>query len=350
MSRRNQGPRLKWLAKRNCFYIVWTEHGRSRERSTGTADSGQAEAAFGEWLQARGRRGGPSDPSGILVTDVLASYASERGEKVESPERIAYAIDPLLQFWQGLAVSDVTPLTCSRYAAQRGRSDGTIRRELGVLRAAINYSHRCGRITRTVAVELPARPDSRDRWLTRNEAAAIIRSARTPQARLYLPLFILIGLYTGRRTEAILGLRWPQVDLKACRINFERIGRKKTNKRRGQGVPISPRLLPHLRRAKKRGTDLGPVIHRDGERLGKVLKGFKAACARAGVDDASPHTLRHTAATWLMQAGTDPWVASGYLAMSLETLLRVYGHHHPDHQRSAAENIGRRPQNVRVIQ
>jgi hypothetical protein len=30
--------------------------------------------------------------------------------------------------------------------------------------------------------------------------------------------------------------------------------------------------------------------------------------------------------------------------------LRVYGHHHPDYQREAAENIGKkRPQNVRVI-
>jgi hypothetical protein len=32
-----------------------------------------------------------------------------------------------------------------------------------------------------------------------------------------------------------------------------------------------------------------------------------------------------------------------------QTLLQVYGHHHPDYQRQAAENIGRRPQNVRVI-
>jgi len=50
-----------------------------------------------------------------------------------------------------------------------------------------------------------------------------------------------------------------------------------------------------------------------------------------------------------MQKRTDPWQASGFLSMSMETLLRVYGHHHPDYQREAAENIGRRPQNVRVM-
>ena len=71
-----------------------------------------------------------------------------------------------------------------------------------------------------------------------------------------MPLFILLGLYTGRRKEAILSLRWPQVDLEAALIDFEIAGRKRTNKKRGK-VPIPARLLPHLIRARRRGTDLG---------------------------------------------------------------------------------------------
>jgi integrase len=348
MPRRNQGPRLRWLEKRNCYYIVWTEHGRSRERSTGTADREQAEVTFAEWLQLRGRRDGPSDPSATLVTDVLNLYLQERGPKVAASGRIAYAVLALTDFFEGLTVADVTPQTCSRYSEKRGRSKGAVRRELGVLRAAINYAHKSGRITRPVALELPERPEPRDRWLTRTEAAHLIRAPRTAQARLYMPLFILLGLYTGRRKEAILSLRWPQVDLEGGRIDFEVAGRRRTNKKRGI-IQIPPRLLPHLRRARKRGTDLGYVLHINGERIKDIKKGFAGACARAGLQAVSPHTLRHTAATWLMQAGTDVWQASGFLSMSMETLQRVYGHHHPDYQREAAENIGRRPPNVRVI-
>jgi integrase len=161
-------------------------------------------------------------------------------------------------------------------------------------------------------------------------------------------LFILLGIYTGRRKEALLSLRWPQVNLQTGTINFEISGRRRTNKRRGV-VPIPPRLLPHLKRARRRGSEMGYVLHINGERIGDIKKGFAAACERAGLKNVTPHTLRHTAATWLMQAGTDPWQAAGFLSMSMETLLRVYGHHHPDYQRQAAENIGRRPQNVRVI-
>jgi hypothetical protein len=52
------------------------------------------------------------------------------------------------------------------------------------------------------------------------------------------------------------------------------------------------------------------------------------------------HTLRHTAAAWLMQAGVNKWQAAGFLGMSIEMLDRVYGHHHPDHLRAAAQAIG----------
>lgn len=191
-------------------------------------------------------------------------------------------------------------------------------------------------------MELPERPPARDRWLTRDEAAALIRATKTPQARLYLPLFILLGIYTGRRKEAILSLRWHQVDLNAKLINFERPGGETTNKRRGK-VRIPDRLLPHLIRARRRGSDIGYVIHENGKRIGDIKKGFAAACARVGLEEVSPHTLRHTAATWLMKAGVPIWEASQFLAMSEETLIRVYAHHHPDFTKTAANAIGSRP-------
>lgn len=73
-----------------------------------------------------------------------------------------------------------------------------------------------------------------------------------------------------------------------------------------------------------------------------VKTGFGTAVALAGLgDDVVPHTLRHTAATWLMQAGVEMWEAAGFLGMSVEILERVYGHHHPGYLRNAAQAISR---------
>jgi integrase len=348
MPRRNSGARLRFLEKRGCYYIVWTRNGRSRERSTGTADREQAEIALAEFIHQRTRSAGPRDPAQILITDVLADYAQERGPTTSAPSRIGYAVAPLAAFWEGRTVAEVTKQTCANYVATRKRSHGTSRRELGVLRAAINYAHAEGRLTRTVAVHLPESAEPRDRWLTRDEAARLVRAAlREPRVRLYLPLFILVGLYTGARKEAILSLRWSQVDLAAGRINFNPHEARRTNKRRAR-IPIPSKLLPHLRRARQRGTDIGFVIHENGARLKDIKKGFASACRRAHLEGVSPHTLRHTCATWLMQNGVSIWDASGFTGVTVETLQRVYAHHHPDYLRDPAEALSGRPRNVRV--
>lgn len=360
MARRNQGPRLKWLSKRNCYYIVWTEAGRSRERSTGTTDRKQAEIALREWFRLNARHTGPRDPSELLVTEALTDYAIERGPKLQARERLAFAVEALTPFWKAHSIAAITSQTCEEYIDYRkksrrakhnrkqGISIATIRRELGTLRAAVNYAYKRGRISRPVFIELPEPPKPMERWLTRAEMAALLRAARTPQARLYLPLFILLGLYTGRPKEAILSLRWPQVNLDGNYINFNLEGRAETNKKRGI-VRIPDRLKPHLVRARRRGSELGYVININGKAVQDIKKGFAAACTRAGLRGVTPHSLRHTAATWLMQAGVSIWEGAGFLAMSPDTLRKVYGHHHPDYMRDAANAFRSRPRNVRGI-
>ena len=265
MGRRNQGPKLRWLKKRRCYYIAWSEGGRSRERSTGTTDREKAEIYFAGWLADRQKRSGPRDPSEVLVTDCLADYAESavrRAEagKVMCPDRIAYAITPLAAFFEGRACDFVDEDICRDYGHWRQRAAGTIRRELGVLRAAIREAVRKNIVTREIAVELPIAAAPKSRWLTREEGAALLRAARqSTKAARHLSTFILIGLYSGKRKEAILSLRWSQVDLRAGVIAWERQTGPRTTKRRGRN-PVNPKLLNHLRRIRRFGSDLGAVV------------------------------------------------------------------------------------------
>ncbi len=147
----------------------------------------------------------------------------------------------------------------------------------------------------------------------------------------------MIALHTGQRKEAILSLRWPQIDLEGSSIQWNPEGRAQTKKRRPR-ARIPSKLLPHLRRARERGFDLGYVIHNDGRPIGDIKKSFADACRRAELKGVHPHVLRHTRATWGMQAGTGIWELAGFLGMTPETLEKVYGHHHPEFQLSAAEH------------
>jgi integrase len=351
MPRPNTGPRLKWIDKRGGFYVVWYEAGRERLRSAGTADGRAAEAFLEEFLrdrQARGRPAGPRDPREFPIAAALDLYGRIHAPETADPARIGCAISALLPFWGRLNAGDVSKATCQRYARERGVKPATARRELGTLKAAINFAHAEGHITFPVPVWMPEKPEGKDRWLTKAEAARLLNVARTGRAdtRLYLPLFILIALYTGARKEAVLSLRWPQIDLEAGRIDFAK-GRRRTSKGRTRGQPIPDRLLTFLRLAwRRRSSDVGFVIHDKGRSIkdiGDSRHGsFGRACKKAGLVDVSPHTLRHTCGTWMAQEGTGLHDIGGWLGHSSARTTELYAHHHPDFMADAKRAADRR--------
>jgi hypothetical protein len=88
-----------------------------------------------------------------------------------------------------------------------------------------------------------------------------------------------------------------------------------------------------------------------GKPIPSVKKGFQSAVRLAGLPGrVTPHTLRHTAATWLMQRGVPIWEAAGFLGMSPEVLQDTYGHHHPRYLQGAAAAIGQKTQYVSVVE
>jgi integrase len=355
MPRPNRGAYLKWIEDRGCFYIQWYEQGRPRKRSTGFADVHDAEGALAQFIAERQRQrvSGPREPGQLLVTDVLAYYIEHHAETVADPTRIKQAVKALVPFWIGVMVDGVTKATCQRYQRERAKAVGTVRRELTTLRAAINFGHTEGILTRPVPVWLPEKPDGKDRWLTRDEAAALLNAARTGRSdvRAYLPLFIVLGLYTGKRKQAILELRWPQVDMKNRLIDFRKRDddgdiQGQTSKRRGR-QPIPNRLMTFLRLAhRRRYSDLGYVIHDKGRRIIDIGDGksgsFGTARDRAGLSDVTPHTLRHTCGTWLAQKGVPLFQIGGWLDHSDARTTELYAHHHPDFQGEALDAFNRR--------
>lgn len=345
MPRRSQGPKLVFLRKRKVYYIRWNERGERGEHSTGTTDLQEAQAKLGAFIAERQRTnaGSPPNPTQVRIADVLADYAEARAPQIVSGARIGFAIGALLDFLGNKPVSDITPTVCDAYARNRGRADGTIRRELGVLRAALKWAEQNNRLSRAPFVRLPAPPPGKDRWLTRSEVARLVQAARNGRdaTGLYLPHFILLSLYTGGRKSAVLEMRWTQVNFDRQQIDLNPSGRRQTTKRRPT-VPMPPKLLGLLRRLRKRGSDIGYVIHRDGARINDIKKSFGYAARKANLPGVTPHTLRHTCGTWLAQAGVPLFEISGWLGHSHARTTELYAHHHPSYLKQALASFQKR--------
>jgi integrase len=369
MPQRSKGPRL-WPEKRRkdksgpgrepCWYIL---DGRTK-RSTGIRVENrrkapaEAEQALADYIADKHtvnrERDRPADA--VAVADVINIYLADKGEKVARPHELGMRAAALLRFWGDKRLNDVTGPSCRRYVLERN-SQSAARRELEDLRAAIGHHRSEGLCREVVNVILPERGPSRDRWLTRSEAARLIWSAwrfrecqkghATGRAsRKHVARFVLVALYTGTRAGAVCGasLRpaahtgW--VDLERGVFHRKASSERETKKRKPP-VRLPVRLLAHMRRWAKNGQSY--VVEFNGEPIKtSVEKAFKAACRDAGLPDVVPHHLRHTAATWLMQRGVTLNEASDFLGMTHETLLRVYHHSHPDYQKNAADAITRK--------
>ena len=325
---------------------VWHIRDEGKTRSTGCTSRSEAETVLAEYIRQRDRAGTSLEPHEITVADVLTIYAEEHAPTVANPARIGYAIEALLPFWAEMKLAHVKGETCRRYVKHRGRAAGTTRRELGALQAAINYCHREGYITSAPLVTLPNKPEPTTRWLTRSEAARLVWAAYRGHKSAHLARFILIGLYTGTRKDAILRMGFAAntvggwFDLERG-VMYRRADRERQTAKRRTPAPIPRQLAAHLRRWKAGGARW--AVEYQGGHVGDIKRAFPKAVKAAGLTDVTPHTLKHTAITWALQRGASVWDAAGFFATSAETIQSVYGHHSPDHQASVLRAIeGRR--------
>jgi integrase len=356
---RPRKPARLWQRPDNGAWIIRDGHVQVRT-GHGIGERGAAEEALADYLRSRKPpdRRGPAAPAELTVGEVLARYVDDKGSTLTGagPATLANSVAALVPYFGNLTCDSVKGTTCRAYTRERATprevtiktrngktlvrthsaGPGTVRRELGVLQAALNHAHEEGLLVHPIKVSLPDAGVPRDRWLTRSEAAKLLRAA-APHVRR----FILISLYTGRRATAVLDLTWTRVDLDQGVIRFRAEGQAETNKRRGR-VRIPRQLAAHLRRwhRDRAGTQ---VVEFRGERLDSIKTGIRRAAERAGLEGVTPHVLKHTAITWAVM---DPRLsiegAAEYFDTSPATIRRTYWHHSPHHQEEGLAAVERR--------
>ncbi len=212
-------------------------------------------------------------------------------------------------------------------------SNGTIARELGVLKAALKDYWKRGFLTTVPHIRSVSQPPPRQRFLTPPEFQRLIAECKEP----HLWRFVMIAVHTLQRPSAVLQLHRDQVDLVRNRIDFLRPGDTQTKKRRPV-VPITKTLKPVLLDA-LRESSTGHVVEWDGLPVANVRTAFKKACRRAGIKDASPYTLRHTGATLMAAAGVPLRQIAGMLGHTETRTTELYAKHSPEYLSEAAQAL-----------
>ena len=320
--------------------ITWTEARVTRSHATGATTQAGAALYLARWLEAREAPAMPEEPT---VAAVLAYHLDEARGRVADPRRLEHGAKPLRRHLGHKLAARLRPVDSRAYAQARaaeGAGPGTIGYELRQLRAALRLAHGEGLIATSPTIKPPARPEPRQRCLGRDEAARLLEACTAPHLRL----FVALALHTGARSGAIRGLTWDRVDLARRLIDFAEPGRQATKKGRAV-VPINATLatiLEAARSAMEREASPEPrhVVAYRGRPIGDPRRAFAAAVARAGLEDVTPHALRHSVATWLDAEGVDVRQVAAVLGHSdSRTTERVYIHRKAESLRAVLEAL-----------
>lgn len=308
---------------RGKYYAVWRERGETKRMSLRTSDLAEAQRQLADIQKT---------PIGNTVADIFTAYSVDKADRA-SHSRMLDAWKPLKPHFGALRPDQVTRDQCKAYIKERrsrGLRDGTIHKELGVLRAALKWADK----NTPAQFEFPPKPAPKERYLTRAEFEKLLAAC----ASHHMKLFVLLALSTAGRQGAILDLTWDRVDFDRELISLaipDDHGRRKGR----ATVPMTQSVKKALEEAKV--ISVTPyVIEYAGERVGSVKHAFKRACDRAKLEGVTPHTLRHTAAVWLAESGTPMAEIARYLGHSDSRITeQVYAKFSPDYLRKAASAL-----------
>ena len=231
----------------------------------------------------------------------------------------------LKPFFKDMRLDKISEFTLGKYKKHRlgqGAAPGTVNHELKTLSHLFTRAASpAWRWIKEPPCKIEKLDEGEGRVVTLNdeEIDALIEAAIADQDG-DVWLFILYGLNTSMRHREILKSRFDQIDWERRRQHIQEA------KAGARWQPLTSELIDILKNEREMREDQDGWIFPAKSSTAKhpyrdrVSRGFKRAVERAGLDPSkiTPHVMRHTAATRLIEGGAD-----------MITAAKVTGHKTP---------------------
>jgi integrase len=316
------------LFKRNdssYWWVRFIHNGRRIQHSTGTADQAKAQEYHDKlkaslWDQER---------LGVKPrrtwNEAVVKYLAETSHKASQSDDKTHLrwVD---RFLNGVMLDRIDRELLDRIMTARkaeGVANSTVNRTLEVVRAVLRRAaFDWDWIAKAPRVRMLPEPKRRIRWLTREEADRLIGAL--PE---HLAAMARFSLETGLRRANVTGLLWSQVDL-TRRTAWVHADQAKA--RKAIAVPLSATAVIVIReQIGKHSTHVSSFRGRPVRQVN--TKAWRQALKRVGIEDFRWHDLRHTWASWHVQAGTPLPVLQELGGWQVLEMVLKYAHLASDH-------------------
>lgn len=362
--------RLYTRGKRGIWWVdLGDVAGQRARRSTGTTDHAAAKEYAATLARDLWRARRLGETPRVTWDQAVLAWLEEHQHR-RSLEEIKRVLRWLTTHLRGTALSDITGATIRALAAARrdaavnrraiaralaagkpapppkSASGATVNRHLAQLSAVLHFARDRGWLASVPSMTKAHEPVKRVAWLTREQAAALL--AELPQ---HLAAMAAFALATGLRESNVRLLTWQQVDMQRGVAWFEAVEMKSA---RTHNVPLNADALRVL--AQQRGKHARWVFpvprwekkERPEDKPRQVADSptgkcsnhaWRKACQRAGVPWLRFHDLRHTWASWHVQAGTPLPVLQELGGWASLQMVQRYAHLGRSHVAAWAGNL-----------
>jgi integrase len=312
---------------RGTWWVSYMDASGQRKREAVVASTRpQAVAARnGLMLKAQQERIlGVREASNITTVDLLARYKRHQKPRLRPTtfERLTGILETLEARLPARA-KDISRHSVDQYISSRTEGDdkvapATIQKEFTVLKHALRLAveWKLLNVNPAVGAEVPKAPEGRTRYLSPTELKAVLQAApdwmRAPLAT---------AAFTGMRRGEIMGLRWMDVDIQGRRVFLH-----ETKNGTPRVVPLND-LAHGVLASLPEGQPADAVF--PGVDRQKLSVYTERLFAKLGITDASFHSLRHTAASWLVMGGADLHAVGQLLGHKTPRMTQRYAHLSP---------------------
>ena len=213
---------------------------------------------------------------GPRVAELFNRYVdSQRVAKPSAAIRMTHAWKHLQSTFALIQPEAISDELCLHYCSGRrgaGASIGTINNELTYLRAALNFAYRNRWIDTEPRILVPRRVPVKADRLTILQMRRLLAAASMPHLRLFIALIIL----TQSRPKDLLALKWTDVDLRRCLMEFRDTRGRVTVTKFNQ---VARKWLVRAYEVSK--SDF--VIEWGAQQVVEIKRGFQMTAKRAGV-------------------------------------------------------------------
>jgi len=212
-------------------------------------------------------------------------------------------------------------------------SPSTQNRYRSSIMRALNLAKQAGWVDSIPYIAKNNEPKKRVRWLTQTEATALLNHLNLA----WMKEVCTFALLTGARMTEILSMTWDKIDFnRSLAIVTSDIAKSG----HARALPLNHEATSFLRQ-KERKRISKYVFHRGkGKQIIDIdREDFKRALKRANIKDFRFHDLRHTWASWHVQAGTPIMVLKELGGWETIEMVQKYAHLNSSHLLTYANQV-----------